>query len=309
MPRRLASLLQLVRTELKTRKAFYRNAADESASSNLRILLASNMASIVFLVGFILLTPHIISGWQPTPYHIWFLPAMFFCTIITFLYFLRRPWQNGIILLLCILFILFLLIFSILLDSVGTPDGSGTFFPMMLIIIPSLFTLPLYISYGLCVAAEIAYIFVTTVFKATRIGQYDIFSSVVALAFSFIVANMIMTLKVRDRTMQSKYRHLSMTDNLTDILNKTASFAAFQEYLDSCGSAVTCTLVVMDLDHFKALNDTRGHAAGDRVLHQFGLLLKDVFRKDDIIGRFGGDEFVVLLKGVASRALLQKFPV
>ena len=59
-------------------------------------------------------------------------------------------------------------------------------------------------------------------------------------------------------------------------------------------------LIFIDIDHFKGVNDTRGHAAGDRVLKRAAKLLKGSVRKSDMIARWGGDEFVVLLWGAGS---------
>jgi diguanylate cyclase (GGDEF)-like protein len=56
------------------------------------------------------------------------------------------------------------------------------------------------------------------------------------------------------------------------------------------------SLLVMDLDNFKIVNDTFGHGAGDEVIRVMGRLIKTYFRKNDIAGRIGGDEFVVVLK-------------
>lgn len=55
------------------------------------------------------------------------------------------------------------------------------------------------------------------------------------------------------------------------------------------------TLVLFDIDHFKQINDNRGHAAGDEVLHQIGSLVQDIVRKADLPARLGGDEFAVIL--------------
>ena len=55
------------------------------------------------------------------------------------------------------------------------------------------------------------------------------------------------------------------------------------------------TVVICDLDHFKALNDTQGHAAGDRVLAEFGQILRTGLRRDDYAARYGGEEFALVL--------------
>ena len=56
-------------------------------------------------------------------------------------------------------------------------------------------------------------------------------------------------------------------------------------------------VVLLDLDHFKRLNDTAGHAAGDDVLRETGALLRQIARREDSVIRYGGEEFLVLLPG------------
>ena len=69
---------------------------------------------------------------------------------------------------------------------------------------------------------------------------------------------------------------------------------------------MVCTLLLADLDDFKRVNDTLGHAVGDLVLEQMGKVLLRTFRSTDIVGRFGGDEFLVLVKGAASQGLMNR---
>ena len=84
------------------------------------------------------------------------------------------------------------------------------------------------------------------------------------------------------------------TDGLTGLLNRR-SFEKEVTELRSNGTALS--LVMADLDHFKALNDTHGHPAGDRRLVLFAQMLRSSFRAQDVIGRHGGEEFILALPG------------
>ena len=82
------------------------------------------------------------------------------------------------------------------------------------------------------------------------------------------------------------------TDGLTGLLNRRS----FEETLvASCAEGAPLSLAMADLDHFKALNDTYGHATGDRALVLFAQVMRRSFRSQDIIGRYGGEEFVIAL--------------
>lgn len=60
---------------------------------------------------------------------------------------------------------------------------------------------------------------------------------------------------------------------------------------------VPCAMLVVDIDHFKEINDSEGHLFGDRVLNGIGLILQNLSNEDTIVGRIGGDEFLILMKG------------
>ncbi|MBK0004254.1 sensor domain-containing diguanylate cyclase [Erwinia sp. S38] len=90
-----------------------------------------------------------------------------------------------------------------------------------------------------------------------------------------------------------KFREESATDPLTGILNRRGFFRA----LVNQSKSKTNSLILMDLDHFKKINDSYGHETGDRVLMNFSSLIKNSFKKNALIARFGGEEFVALLPG------------
>ncbi|WP_148574709.1 GGDEF domain-containing protein [Nocardioides caldifontis] len=84
----------------------------------------------------------------------------------------------------------------------------------------------------------------------------------------------------------------------TDPLTGVASRRAIGPRLD--GAVPGDVVCLLDLDHFKALNDREGHAAGDQALLRFATLLRAGLRKEDFVGRYGGDEFVVVMSDVPS---------
>jgi diguanylate cyclase (GGDEF)-like protein len=99
----------------------------------------------------------------------------------------------------------------------------------------------------------------------------------------------------KDHRILSAHAH---TDALTGLINRRA----LNDRLAIAASGDT--LVMCDLDHFKALNDRQGHAAGDQVLADFGELLIASLRGEDAAGRYGGEEFVLLLSQTSPEAAL-----
>ncbi|MAF84765.1 MAG: GGDEF domain-containing protein [Chromatiales bacterium] len=93
---------------------------------------------------------------------------------------------------------------------------------------------------------------------------------------------------------------LATTDELTGISNRRGFNAIAGHALTMCRDmSKPATLVMFDLDDFKAINDNLGHEAGDRVLAEFARALLKTFRESDVVARIGGDEFAVLVTGSA----------
>ena len=84
------------------------------------------------------------------------------------------------------------------------------------------------------------------------------------------------------------------TDDLTGLLNRGSAMAAVQEAMEEQDEAM---VILVDLDHFKRVNDTWGHPAGDAVLREVSRRIRDKVRRTDIVSRFGGEEILVVLPG------------
>lgn len=101
---------------------------------------------------------------------------------------------------------------------------------------------------------------------------------------------------------KEKERQLQLradVDALTGLYNKGAATVLISEAITKCISEnIQGALLMIDLDHFKSVNDTLGHAMGDQVIKEAGMLLKDSFKGRDIVGRMGGDEFMVYMSDI-----------
>jgi len=95
--------------------------------------------------------------------------------------------------------------------------------------------------------------------------------------------------------------HSAVTDELTGLANRRGFRHFGQTVLGICGrQGLAATLVYLDLDDFKRINDTLGHAEGDQAIREAAELLESTFRASDVLARVGGDEFCVLLTGAES---------
>lgn len=120
-------------------------------------------------------------------------------------------------------------------------------------------------------------------------------------------------LSARNRQLKitmAEVHRLATTDELTGGLNRRSTMAALQNESDRCalGSSVAC-VAMMDLDHFKQINDRFGHAVGDQVLRDFVFIAGQTIAASDMIGRIGGEEFLIVMPDVSllqARELAQR---
>ncbi len=146
--------------------------------------------------------------------------------------------------------------------------------------------------------------------KATDSAFYSVRGAVIRLGIVlvlfaiFVVSTIIMDsirTKERGRVLEDK----ADTDLLTDLNNKAATERKIQEYLSDNPNG-RGLMFILDIDNFKKINDTMGHAFGDTLLKTLGKEIRAEFRMSDIIGRTGGDEFMVFLKDVTDDMIVER---
>lgn len=136
----------------------------------------------------------------------------------------------------------------------------------------------------------------------------EMFWKIVILILIFVAILVVISIinATNYRKANRELKEQAETDLLTDLYNKVATENKIKEYLANEGKNKKSIMFVLDIDNFKKINDTMGHAFGDEVLSTLGHQLKSEFRINDIIGRTGGDEFIILLKDLKDDAALTR---
>lgn len=142
--------------------------------------------------------------------------------------------------------------------------------------------------------------FRTCFFQPDAPWRWDQFScSVICDSAGIPVRSIGMLKDITDEKQKNlKLLNQAQMDGLTQLLNQTAARVAIQEYLlDEDGqTAYKSALLIVDLDRFKEVNDSNGHLYGDEVLKKTARILEDTAGAGSIVGRTGGDEFIILIK-------------
>jgi len=123
------------------------------------------------------------------------------------------------------------------------------------------------------------------------------------------VSNLITIKKLFDENelQRSQLEKMARTDQLTGLYNRHSMMWLASKHIgEAVRHSYPLSLAILDIDHFKSVNDNHGHSAGDEVLKEIATLLKENFRNEDYVARFGGEEFVIILTHCGIDAAITK---
>lgn len=117
-----------------------------------------------------------------------------------------------------------------------------------------------------------------------------------------VVSNQLITNLVQSIKEQQQLTYMAHHDGMTGLMNRTFFLDQLQDLQQNCiQSSARFGIVTVDIDHFKSINDRFGHAIGDEVIIGFAHLMRDLAPDDAIVGRTGGEEFTIAMRGTQRR--------
>ncbi len=181
------------------------------------------------------------------------------------------------------------------LISLNKPENNATTFIVLLVLTPMfMIDKPYFMTIELCAASAVFLIWMHGA-KPIEVWRIDLVNAVtftVIGCFLNVIAN---SLRIREFVLTRKIRIQRDTDEMTGLRNKGSLTREINAFLED-GATDKGLLFVLDVDHFKSINDVYGHDVGDDVIMQLGGILGRKFTDHEIVGRFGGDEFIVFIK-------------
>jgi diguanylate cyclase (GGDEF)-like protein len=125
---------------------------------------------------------------------------------------------------------------------------------------------------------------------------------------TIIVLILLLYISIRERRLKLKMSHLAMTDDLTGCPNRrNAMYQAKVMLRNQVNKKDSMIIAILDIDNFKAINDTYGHDIGDKALQNLTLIMTNALRETDVMGRYGGEEFIILLPNAGEKEIRMIF--
>ena len=188
----------------------------------------------------------------------------------------------------------FLFLFACFIN-LNKPEHNATTFIVLLVLTPMfMIDKPYFMTIELSVACAVFLIWMHEI-KPIDVWRIDLVNAVtftIIGCFLNVIAN---SLRIREFVLTRRIRIQRDTDEMTGLRNKGSLTREINEFLED-NATDKGLLFVLDVDRFKSINDIYGHDVGDDVIIQLGGLLGRRFSNHEIVGRFGGDEFIVFIK-------------
>ena len=305
MLNRLKESVAANKKEMAEIKLYFERCAYEIDRSNLYMLRKVCMYASVVFICMLLFGYMLVPGFKINPGHILFVPFMTVFFLINIYTSNNQDIPRNRARLICMSFYFLLGIDLVIIEICSNSSRHDVWFILAVMAYPVLYIDRLY-RYGfqLTVACTF-YCLLIFMFMGREYALITTYYVIGAYTLSQIIGRMILGVRSKQGLSMADLKRFGALDKLTQVYNKGALIQEINAYLMRKGQEDVCAMCIIDVDNFKTVNDSLGHSGGDLLLHEIGKLLNENFRPSDIIGRFGGDEFVVFMPNMSDSRLIE----
>lgn len=284
---------------------YFQSSQSAIIDSNLSLMKGICLSGFMVISFLMLVAYFLLENWTLSTGHVLFLPFFVIYYIWADYRQKKHIYDMVIVQRMVLTFMCAFMALVVYIETVPYPEKVATLVTPAMIVLPVVLILPFTTTFLYLLISYLFFLFFSFISSDISIVRSNAFNGLVGVLFGFLVAWIVTNLRAREEHAKEAIIKKSQQDNLTGILNKSAVEQECFTYLDLYGDE-SCVMIVIDVDSFKTVNDSYGHQSGDQVLSIFGNALTKVFRDKDIIGRIGGDEFVVLMKNVSEKDMVVK---
>ena len=224
---------------------------------------------------------------------LFYLGALIYSVAAIFLFFILRK-DSLLAQFLIYLSITVLFLFGCFITQNKPNVPAATFFVLLLITPMFMIDKPFFMAIELSGASVMFCIWMYYV-KPYDIWVMDFINAVTFTIIGIFLNIIANSVRIKEFVLTREINIQKDRDDLTGLINKGALTRNINEFI-AYSTTKKGIMFMIDIDNFKFINDNFGHDAGDDVLEQFGHFLKNEFVNDEIVGRFGGDEFIIFIK-------------
>ncbi|MCR4674721.1 MAG: diguanylate cyclase [Lachnospiraceae bacterium] len=264
-------------------------------ANRMMLIRVSSIVEILLLIYFIL-SFNVFESWNVTDIYAANLIINGVFLIIFWLSYWKRevPVKNTIRA--CELYQFYVMVFLVVISLAPLDmESPAVYFASLGIVFAVVFIVPWYNMVSLFTIECAIMIVASYLLKSKDIFSINFFSSIVACFVFCYVARNLYDFRIAESIAKGKLKDLAGIDKLTGLYNKGNMENLCFEYFDHNDENVA--IMIIDFDNFKVVNDTFGHQQGDQVLKAFGTVLKRCAKEKDLVGRIGGDEFMIMVTG------------
>lgn len=275
-------------------KLFYLQRRNELRDINLKYLMCISCLSVFAGIALCISSNFVEVVQNMSRVYLEFLFRSVILTVITFT--ICRKYRGAIYpVFYTLLFTLYYL--GIIIGTYINPEHNATTFCVLLVALPLVIVDKTWRINLFLTAVTFVYICCVNNFETGWVASMDIYNGIVFLFVGYIANIFITITKVKEISGRVSTERDRDTDALSGLLNRRAAELSIERFLASNTSS-RCALMIIDIDKFKEVNDTLGHQWGDKVINECAQIIKGFFRSSDIVGRLGGDEFIIFITDI-----------